>query len=175
MDTYIQNTLQINERVLIAPKLHWAVYFDIYFQLSLLYILACQGLDVFIAYDIDYRNFFERSQMYIGLAVLVRIVYLIIHYYSIEMAVTNYRVVCKIGVFNIKTEELANDRIESVSVRQTILGRILNYGDIFFSGTGTSKLVFKKVYAPWWIKSKSEDFIRQSYTINSRQPIYHQL
>ena len=78
------------------------------------------------------------------------------------MAVTNYRVVYKIGVFNVRTEELVNSRIEAVIVNQSLMGRILNYGNIIFSGTGTSKLVFKKVYAPWWIKSQAEDIIRQN-------------
>ncbi|MBR1605248.1 MAG: PH domain-containing protein [Alphaproteobacteria bacterium] len=145
------------------PKLHWAIYLDTYFQLSLLYLICCEFLHPFIVHTFHFGDFFHTSQMYIGVAILLRIIYLIIRYSSIEMAVTNYRVVYKIGLINIYTEELSNEKLESVSVRQTIMGRLLNYGDIIFSGTGTSRLVFKKVYAPWWIKSKAEDIIRESY------------
>ena len=163
MDKYVENTLQINEEVLMTPKLHWAVYIDTYFQLSILYIVLCDMIDPFIIYGFDFGYFFILSQKIMGMAIFFRILYLFIRNYSIEMAVTNYRVVYKIGILNIKTEELANGRIESVSVRQSIIGRILNYGDIFFSGTGTSKLVFQKVHSPWWVKANAEDIIRQSY------------
>ena len=162
MRSYIQDTLQINEEILLVPKLHWAVYIDAYFQLSLLYILFCHFINPFITYGLDFHRFFEMSEKIIGLLIVFRIVYLFIKNYSIEMAVTNYRVVYKIGVLNINTDELVNARIEAVSVQQSIMGRLLNYGDILFSGTGTSKLIFKKVYAPWWIKSQAEDIVRQS-------------
>ena len=110
----------------------------------------------------------------IGVVLITRLIYLFIRNYSIEMAVTNYRVVFKIGILNIYTEELSNEKIESVSVRQSILGRLLNYGDILFSGTGTSKLIFKKIYAPWWVKARAEDIIRESLANMPRQNLYAQ-
>ena len=89
------------------------------------------------------------------------------------MVVTNYRVFYKIGLLNVHTEELVNSRIESVSVKQSVMGKILNYGNILFSGTGTSKLVYKKVYAPWWIKSLVEEIIRQSIENEARAARSH--
>ncbi|MBQ8676995.1 MAG: PH domain-containing protein [Alphaproteobacteria bacterium] len=162
MRDYVQNTLQLDEEVLMAPKLHWAVYIDTYFQLSLLYILFCHFMAPFIDYSREMRGMFELTERVVGLLILLRIMWVFVRNMSVEMAVTNYRVVYKIGVLNVRTEELVNDRIEAVSVRQSIMGRILNYGDILFSGTGTSKVVFRKVYAPWWIKSQVEDILRQS-------------
>ena len=137
MSNYIQDTLYIEEEVLITPKLHWAVYIDTYFQLSLLYILSCHFIDPFISHGLDFHRFFELSQKIIGVLVLLRILYLFIRNYSVEMAVTNCRVVYKIGILNIRTEELVNSRIEAVIVNQSVMGRLLNYGDILFSGTGT--------------------------------------
>lgn len=162
MHNYVRNNLQLDEDILITPKLHWAIYLDAYLQLSVLYIVFCHFMAPFIDYSRDVRNFFEISERVLGILIVLRLFYVFIRNYSVEMAVTNYRVVYKIGLLNIHTDELVNSRIEAVSVRQSIMGKILNYGNILFSGTGTSKLVFKKVYAPWWIKSQVETIIRQS-------------
>lgn len=70
----------------------------------------------------------------------------------IEMVCTNKRVVRRTGIINVTTEELNRERIESVEMRQSIFGRIFNYGDILFSGTGTSKLVFKFINQPRLMK-----------------------
>ncbi len=70
----------------------------------------------------------------------------------IEMVCTNKRVVRRTGIVNVTTEELNRERIESVEMRQSIMGRIFNYGDILFSGTGTSKLVFKFINQPRLMK-----------------------
>ena len=171
MRDYIQNNLQLNEDVLITPKLHWAIYLDAYLQLTVLYILFCHFLTPYINYDRDVRNFFEISERVLGILILLRLVYVFIRNLSVEMVVTNYRVVYKIGLLNVHTDELVNSRIEAVSVRQSIMGKILNYGNILFSGTGTSKVVFKKVYAPWWVKAQVEEIIRQS--IESNMDISH--
>lgn len=163
MESYVRNTLQINEEILMKPKMHWAIYLDTYFQLSVLYIICSELLRPFMFHQAHWSAIFRMSQMFIGLVVFLRILYLIVRYCSIEMAVTNYRVVYKIGIVNIYTEELSNEKVEAVSVQQSFMGRLLNYGNIIFTGTGTSRLVFKKVYAPWWVKSKAEDVIRESY------------
>lgn len=162
MRDYIENNLQLDEGVLITPKLHWAIYVDTYLQLSILYILFCHFMAPYIHYERSVMNFFEITEKVIGLLILLRIIYVFFRNYSVEMAVTNYRVVYKIGILNIHTDELVNSRIEAVSVRQSIMGKILDYGDILFSGTGTSKVLFKKVYAPWWIKTQTEEVIHQS-------------
>ena len=70
----------------------------------------------------------------------------------IEMVCTNKRVVRRTGIINVTTEELNRERIESVEMRQSIFGRIFNYGDILFSGTGTSKLVFHFINQPRLMK-----------------------
>lgn len=170
MENYVKNTLQINEEILFEPKLHWAVYLDIYLNAAVLYVVFCQFINGYIARAHFFVHFFEISLKFIAVIFALRLIYLFVRNYSIQMAVTNFRVVYKIGLFNIQTEELANDRIESVSVRQSLMGRILNYGDINFSGTGTAKVVFKKIYAPWWVKSQIEDIITQSISRQRQKP-----
>lgn len=160
MDRYLMRNLQLKEDVLLEPKLHWSIYIDKYFNLALFFaVFFC--LMTVLAEDVTFfRLFFWHSEALIGGLLLLRIIYIWLKNSSVEMAVTNYRVIYKIGILNIRTEELEIRRVESAEVRQSFLGRLLNYGDILFSGTGTSKVTFHHVCDPWRIKKSIEEILR---------------
>ncbi len=65
-----------------------------------------------------------------------------------EFAVTNRRVVIKVGLVSRKTVELNLEKVESIGVEQTILGRILGYGTIVVVGTGGTKEPFLRIADP---------------------------
>jgi uncharacterized membrane protein YdbT with pleckstrin-like domain len=65
-----------------------------------------------------------------------------------EFAVTNRRVVIKVGLVSRKTVELNLEKVESIGVEQTILGRILGYGTIVVVGTGGTKEPFRGIADP---------------------------
>ena len=54
-----------------------------------------------------------------------------------EIVVTNMRVVFKSGFLSRRTIEMNMDKVESVDVDQSILGRIFNYGEVLVRGTGS--------------------------------------
>jgi uncharacterized membrane protein YdbT with pleckstrin-like domain len=56
-----------------------------------------------------------------------------------EVAVTDRRVIYKTGFISRNTREMHMDKIASVDVKQGILGRVLNFGDITINGTGGNK------------------------------------
>ena len=58
------------------------------------------------------------------------------HRWTTETDVTNLRVVHKTGFIKRRTFEMSLDKVESVDVNQSILGRILNYGDVTICGVG---------------------------------------
>jgi uncharacterized membrane protein YdbT with pleckstrin-like domain len=53
-----------------------------------------------------------------------------------EVAVTNRRVIYKRGLVSRTTAEMQMDKIETVQVDQSILGRLLDYGRVTIKGTG---------------------------------------
>ncbi len=56
--------------------------------------------------------------------------------FSTELAVTDRRVIAKFGLIQRQTIELLHSKVESVSVDQSIFGRMLGYGTIVVRGSG---------------------------------------
>jgi uncharacterized membrane protein YdbT with pleckstrin-like domain len=67
---------------------------------------------------------------------------------STELAVTNKRAIYKTGLIQRKTAELFLNKIESVGVDQTVLGRLLNYGTVTLQGTGGSSEPIHQIAKP---------------------------
>ena len=57
---------------------------------------------------------------------------------STEIAVTTKRLIVKHGFIRCSTIEININRVESIQVDQEMMGRMLNYGTLVISGTGTS-------------------------------------
>jgi uncharacterized membrane protein YdbT with pleckstrin-like domain len=69
-------------------------------------------------------------------------------YASSEFAVTNKRIIIKVGFLKRRTLEMQVQKVETVAVNQGIGARILGYGDILVTGTGGTKEAFRHVSAP---------------------------
>jgi uncharacterized membrane protein YdbT with pleckstrin-like domain len=67
---------------------------------------------------------------------LVSLVTALMAYRTTELALTSKRVVAKFGVVRRHTVELSLARVESVQVRQGVLGRLLGYGSLVVAGAG---------------------------------------
>jgi len=74
-----------------------------------------------------------------------------------EYAITNKRVIIKVGLIRRRTVEMNISKIESINVDQSILGRILGYGDIAIVGTGGTKEVFDTVSSPIQFRKKFQE------------------
>lgn len=77
-------------------------------------------------------------------------------YFTTELAITNKRVIAKFGLISRSTVEINLKKIESIQVRQGVLGRIFNFGSIVVAGAGTpqapvpgisSPLAFRRAFA----------------------------
>jgi uncharacterized membrane protein YdbT with pleckstrin-like domain len=65
-----------------------------------------------------------------------------------EYAITNKRVIIKVGLISRRTVEMNVQKVESIAVNQSILGRILGYGDITVVGTGATRETFEQISKP---------------------------
>lgn len=71
-----------------------------------------------------------------------------LHQYFHEFAVTNRRIILKKGILFVDTFEINLGRVESVQINKSVLGSILNYGDITIIGTGGTVEIFKGIRNP---------------------------
>lgn len=81
----------------------------------------------------------------------------LIDYWTSEFAITNKRVIVKMGLVRRHTLELNLQRVESVSVDQTIMGRILGYGTITIIGTGGTREPFRRIAHPLEFRKAVEE------------------
>ena len=135
---YVDSQLLPGENVLYRSKLHWQVFlFPGFFAVILL--LASIGV-------------FVNGAKVVGLVLLVVAGFLILVPFikraNSEFAVTNKRIVVKLGFFTTRTVELLHSKVETISVNQGLLGKMLGYGDIVVTGSGGTREEFKAVAAP---------------------------
>jgi uncharacterized membrane protein YdbT with pleckstrin-like domain len=71
-----------------------------------------------------------------------------VRYASSEFAVTNKRVLVKIGVFRRHTLELLLTRLETIGVEQSLLARLFGFGTIIVTGTGGTHEPFANISKP---------------------------
>jgi uncharacterized membrane protein YdbT with pleckstrin-like domain len=144
--SYVRSILQPNEKILIIGKLHWIIY------MQAILLLVVGILLVALEYNLTNEN--ARTYLsYITLAVFgVGATVSFLHAWFIrwitEFAVTDRRVIYKCGFISRHTAEMNMDKIESVDVDQSLLGRVLNYGTIHVLGTGEGIESLHRIAAP---------------------------
>lgn len=72
----------------------------------------------------------------------------LIDYLTSEFAITNKRVIIKLGLISIHTLEMNLSKVESITVDQNPLARILGYGSITVIGTGGTRELFHNIADP---------------------------
>ena len=145
MGRYIEEILQPGEKVLYSTNEHWmfflpaiAAWVVVAVFLVLLRLVASDGLEwVCLA----------LAGM-AGLAALYFTATAWFHRWTTETDVTNLRVVHKTGFIRRRTFEMSLDKVESVDVNQSILGRLLNYGDLTIQGVGEGTETISTVTSP---------------------------
>jgi uncharacterized membrane protein YdbT with pleckstrin-like domain len=68
---------------------------------------------------------------------LIFLVIAFVKYKTTELAITTRRVIAKFGFIRRRTVELNINKVESIQVDQSVMGRILGYGTLVISGAGT--------------------------------------
>lgn len=67
---------------------------------------------------------------------------------SSEFAVTDKRLIVKTGFIQRQTSEMLLQKVESISVDQTVMGRMLDFGTVTIRGTGGTPEVYARIRRP---------------------------
>jgi uncharacterized membrane protein YdbT with pleckstrin-like domain len=131
--SYVNSVLQPGERVVVQARLHWIVYWHaIAFLVFGLLLLAWEramnaGSDLM-----------EITAVIVAVVVIVAFAQAWFIRWITEIAVTDRRIIYKRGFITRHTAEMNMDKVASVDVDQSIIGRMLDYGTIHVLGTGGS-------------------------------------
>jgi uncharacterized membrane protein YdbT with pleckstrin-like domain len=133
--SYIDQNLMNGEKVLYQGKFHWVMFL----RPSILFMFSM------ICIDLDSS---KRFGFIVFLLAIASIIDSIINYMTSEFVITNNRVIIKAGFIQRISLELLLLRVESVSVKQGILGRLLGYGSLMITGAGKTKEIIPNIDAP---------------------------
>jgi len=145
MGRYIDQILQPGEKVLYSTNAHWIFYLPA----ILAWIVAAVLLVLSRATITEGIILLCLSaSAVVALAALYWTVKAWFHRWTTETDVTNLRVVHKTGFIKRRTFEISLDKVERVDVNQSILGRILNYGDVTILGVGEGRETIATIASP---------------------------
>lgn len=125
----MKTKLKNNEKVILTVKKHWITLVPVFILGFYLCIFSIKYEMIFLAV--------------IGVLLLL---YKYIDRRNNVWIVTNYRVIDEYGVFSINSRETPLDKINNISYRKSIVGRMLGFGSVMIqsaaeSGVTTHKLV----------------------------------
>ena len=145
MGRYIDQILQPGEKVLYSTNAHWMFYLPaIAAWIVAIVFFALSRMTVAYTPEMLCLSMAAISAIF----ALYKTLTAWFHRWTTETDVTNLRVVHKTGFIKRRTFEMALDKVESVDVNQSILGRLLNYGDVTILGVGEGKETISTIASP---------------------------
>ncbi len=146
--SYVQNILQPGEKLLLTGRVHWIGFWRALVCFALTFTLL-----LFQPSPPGFRLVFEAASIFLGglgLAFGIRVAFV---RWGTEIAVTDRRVIYKRGVIARHTAEINMDKVETVLVEQSLLGRLLNYGAVSIRGSGASIETLRNIAHPIALRS----------------------
>jgi uncharacterized membrane protein YdbT with pleckstrin-like domain len=141
--SYVNEVLQPDETVRFRTNVHWSVY-----------LKAITALVIGLALLAWYWQDGTGSMVLLlaaaafGVSALILVVPPFLERLGTEIAITDRRIIYKTGLIQRHTVEISMDKVESVDVDQSVLGRIFGYGTVTVRGTGEAAEPLRNVAAP---------------------------
>lgn len=150
--SYVDQHLMAGEKVVHRATLHWILFLPPAVITGLLLLL-------FLPMAIGSGDVGAGATILLVFVLLSGLMFLarFISYKSSEFAITNKRVIIKVGFIRRRSLEILLQKIESIGVDQPMLGRVLDYGTITVSGTGGSKEAFPQIAQPFAFRKKVQE------------------
>lgn len=163
--SYVKSVLLPNERVIATAKLHWVIFVvpTIFSACATCFtLMASVGL---VSVTDSARDLAAIATVYFmicGLPLWVIAGLGFLKYKSTEFALTDKRIIGKTGIIRRRSLELVLEKVESISVNQSMIGRLLDFGTLVISGTGGTHQAFPTIAEPMKIKQKLNSILSES-------------
>ena len=132
--SYVDHSLIAGETVTFRTRLH-----PIIFAWPILWAIVALAVLIF--------GYHLTAGIILAWALLLGLIKYVV-YISSEFAVTNKRVIIKVGVLRRRTLEMLLSKVEAIAVTQGLLGRMIGCGSIVVTGTGGTHEPFANISSP---------------------------
>jgi len=137
--SYVDSQLLPNETVRYRARLHRSLY-----TVPFIFGVLALGMIVFAMS----QHQFWWVVLFFAIVCAVTFGWSWLHAASSEFAVTDKRVIIKIGWIRRRTLETMLAKVEGVGVEQSVTGRLLGFGTLVVTGTGGTREEFDRVADP---------------------------
>jgi uncharacterized membrane protein YdbT with pleckstrin-like domain len=144
---YVESVLAPGERVVHRAAIsHWN------FALSYLIGLLCLiGAGVAVYLDRERGALIAAALTVIGVIIIM---VALIRRGTTELVLTDRRIIAKRGFIARATVEMSLAKVESLHVNQGLIGRLLDFGDVTVTGTGSSLEPLRCICQPLELRRK---------------------
>lgn len=136
---YVENSLSGDEDILIQAKVHWAVILW-----PVVFTVLLSPLLLPLIFTVPW------------------LIATLIYKATTELAVTTKKVVGKWGFISRKSIEQRLEKVDSVTVDQTMFGRMLGYGTVTVNGSGISSTPAKFIHDPLVFRHRVVDALEKA-------------
>jgi len=183
---YIRRTIITSEKIIYQAYPHWLFYLDL---IGLGFFIICSYLllnePIFIQQNIPElllwipwlsTEYLKISVWNLGLGTLMFIGVMVIWEAFIdnkttELVITSNRILHKTGLLSRTVIELKLIKFESITVKQSLAGRIFNYGTITITGMSRMQTTIPHIVAPLKFKKQLWQILEQEKIYNSKVPV----
>jgi len=138
--SYLDDHLLAGEQIVYRARLHWTIFLT-----SIVVVLL--GIALAILLQVVEPAYTLAGAALAGVGLLLAIGPAI-RYLSSEFAVTDKRVLGKVGFIERESDETLLSKIEAIAVDQGVIGRILGFGTVTITGTGGTQEPFPRISDP---------------------------
>jgi uncharacterized membrane protein YdbT with pleckstrin-like domain len=148
--SYARSVLQPGETIIAVGRLHWIIYR--WAIISLVSGLLLVWLEQ--AYWPTGLSLIAGTAMAFGALFVATFAYAWFIRWITEFAITSHRVISSRVFIARKIEEMNMEKVETVDIDQSILGRILGYGTLRITGTGgTNNIEESRLAEPFALRN----------------------
>lgn len=126
----------VNNNTVYQARLHWILFF---WPIALL----CLSLYLGFSYEVLYQG-----SLLMAIVALIWFLMIWMTYEFSSLTIKKKQVILRTGIIVRQTIDIPMNKIESIDIRQSLLGGILRYGSLVITGTGGTRQMVNYLMRP---------------------------
>ncbi|MDU5454288.1 PH domain-containing protein [Pseudescherichia vulneris] len=162
MASYVDSNLSKGEEVIVRAHVSWLSFLSNIIVAVLILLIALLMLGASASSNQGSPGVIAWFLLFLSLFMLTNIAIQIL---TTELALTNKRIIAKFGFIRRSTIELRLEKVESININQSLLGRLLGYGTIVIKGTGGTGTPIPSIQKPLEFRRIVNNFLEEKETL----------